>query len=868
MSANAKGSSGFHDLLSPMLMVMLLPCAVLPYATQAQMVTPVCVPALQCPSPRVEGLSVYAPMADASGTRQVTVSFRIVNHGVAPTSSGSTTVLVAGSSTVLATPRLMPGETAFFSTTANTSATDFGILVTAPSNNTASYHFIAALPTLGRWRPLGPSVIMNSRGSPEGVGRITTIAVDPSSTDIVYAGARASGLWKTTDGGAHWYPLTDALPTVNIYAVAVDAINHTHVFITTPAGVFASTDGGQVWRLLNSLDLQAQGSDGGAFIARGFAFVSFTATSQDATSGIAASTPAIAVATVPTPFSTHLYLTTQNGLVVSLDGGVNWSTPVLGGGAIVESLEQDRFNPDHMLATVVSHAAPLPPSSSTGVYETYSGGLTPGSWHKLQGCPQGPAPNFSLAFFPQNGQIWATLSGTTQWISDRDGTDHELWRTTGETCMVNGFPEHGWQLLSSGTQTPCIGIGADGQGPSSEWSFLHADPTNAQILYKAGVKLCRSTDAGVTFREVPALHDDQHALVFHPAAVGILFEGNDGGLYRSLDGGQSWAFDSVGLSVSEFLDTDHGGRAPRVLLGSAQDNGISATDLTTPVWQLVDINGDGDRTTAVVDPLDPGVQYSVGQAVDHLTIIQNGVAASLDSSGLPTNCLTYSESPALFTQFIATSNSDWHLLTAIGPPTPNGPNCNGGLWAGPPWTALFAPSGGESFTRIAYDPANGLFLAGGSRGSIYISSSPTLMAKVWNAPSGAVTAIVPDPTRTANYFVSLGNASGPGRVFEISPNGPQNFNGQDITGNLPSIMVMTLASNPFESGVLYAGTNGQGVFRGTRDSTGKWKWQPFNNGLPQGAIVTKLRMGTDGTLYVATWGRGAFALDTVPNNIF
>ena len=79
---------------------------------------------------------------------------------------------------------------------------------------------------------------------------------------------------------------------------------------------------------------------------------------------------------------------------------------------------------------------------------------------------------------------------------------------------------------------------------------------------------------------------------------------------------------------------------------------------------------------------------------------------------------------------------------------------------------------------------------------------------------------------------------------------------------------MTLASNPFEPGVLYAGTAGAGVFRGARDANGNWKWQALNNGLPQGAVITKLRMGDDGTIYAATWGRGAFGLDTVPNQLF
>src|SRR5207302_8942760 len=100
------------------------------------------------------------------------------------------------------TPFLLPNATAFFATTVTTSATDFTITITAANNNTASYHFVANARTVDRWRPIGPSVIMFNgnpegiNGVPQGVGRITTIAIDGSTTGTVYAGARGSGLWK------------------------------------------------------------------------------------------------------------------------------------------------------------------------------------------------------------------------------------------------------------------------------------------------------------------------------------------------------------------------------------------------------------------------------------------------------------------------------------------------------------------------------------------------------------------------------------------------------------------------------------------------------------------------------------------------
>jgi hypothetical protein len=693
---------------------------------------------------------------------------------------------------------------------------------------------------------------------PQGVGRITTIAVDGSTTGTVYAGARASGLWKTIDGGAHWEPLTDALPTTRIDAVAINSANPQNVFIATPVGVFSSTDGGHVWGKLYRKDLQGRGNDGGAFIIRGFSFpilsaLSTTTTTPGSTTGLALPSR------IPSIFNLVFgYLTTATGLQVSVDSGVSWYK-VLGGGAAT-SLDQDRANANHMLAAVGS-----------AVYETFSGGLLSSSWHQLQGCLGAPLPPL-----PPNAGVWVTQSGTTQWISVKNGAQHDLYRTTGQTCLVNGSPEHGWQHIMSGN--PCT---AD----PSTWSYLHADPTNPQVVYKAGIHLCRSIDGGVSFQEVlgadsEQLHADHHVLVFHPLYPSLLYDGNDGGFYRSDDGGQSFAFDAVGLSVSEFLDTDVGGAPPRIVLGAAQDNALSSTDLTTPVWQMVNLGGDpdGDRTTVVVDPLDPTLLYTQGQAVNHLSRINNGVRdgglwlweigdnpTKIDPlNGLPEGCLTYIDyPPTLYTQIIATGNPNLHLLTTVSSPNfdpRDSSTCNGGLWTGPPWYSLLTPVEGETFTRVTYDPANGVILAGGNLGSIY---AVYFGAKVWQAPqSGSVTAIVPDPSTPGSYFVSLNFPNGPGRIFEISPAGLLNFVGQDITANLPPALVMTLASSGFEPGVLYAGTQGAGVLRGVRNALGQWSWQVFNNGIPEGAMVTKLRVDTvNAVIYAATLGRGEFALD-------
>lgn len=779
----------------------------------------------------VEALSIYATMPDAGGERQVTASFRIVNRGTATAPASIAHVQSADGATIIGTPALARGASAFFASTAITTSVSFTVTVQADvanqiqevseSNNTASYDFLGTGASVGRWRPIGPSKIVLGSGRIRGVGRITTIAVDPFSTNVVYAGARGTGLWKTLDGGAHWQPLTDALPTVNVNAVAVDPTNPARVYIATPSGIFASLDGGRSWTMLNGQDLKGFGNDGGQFIVH------------------------------PTD-PRRLYLTTRQGLRISQDGGVTWGAAVLAADGIIQSLAPGRSDPNVLFATVVQ-------SPSAGVWVTDDGGLTAASWRKLQGCAEGPIPAI-----PATGVgAWVTRSGVTQWLSIKNGTSHELWRTSSRACVVNGRFERVWEQLSSGDQVPCI---TKDPNRRSSWSFLFADPNDNKILYKGGTNLCRSTDGGEHFQAVDPdnIHVDHHALVFHPTSSGVILLGNDGGLYRSDTRGDQWAFKAEGLSVTEFLDIGVVGATPRRVSGGSQDNGLSSTDEASPIWHDVNLGSDrdGDRTLVVVDPLDADVQFTFGQAVDHFSRVKGGHRdEGFDGSHMPTGCLTYDETPTLSSELIATSSRDWHLLTTPGV----GQGCTGGtgLWTGPPWRALFAPPG-ETFMRVLHDPGEGLFLAGGNQGSIYVNFSPDFMTKVFAAP-GSVTSIVRDLAKPASYFIALNTANNTsGRVFEISPEAPLRFKGQDITANLPPTVVMTLAFNRFEPDALYAGTRGSGVFRGVRNAAGQWTWQPFNNGIPQGAIVTKLKVnGALGTIYASTWGRGAFATDTV-----
>lgn len=87
----------------------------------------------------------------------------------------------------------------------------------------------------GRW-PIGPRPVEVGGGNGNWSGRVRAIAVDPRDANILYLGAATGGVWKTTDGGASWTPLTDAQPSLVIGSLALDPANPDIIYAGTGEG--------------------------------------------------------------------------------------------------------------------------------------------------------------------------------------------------------------------------------------------------------------------------------------------------------------------------------------------------------------------------------------------------------------------------------------------------------------------------------------------------------------------------------------------------------------------------------------------------------------------------------------------------------
>src|ERR671912_55490 len=103
-----------------------------------------------------------------------------------------------------------------------------------------------------RYRLVGPS-----RG-----GRVTTVTGVPSQPRTFYMGVASGGVFRTTDGGASWVPITDGkVPLGSIGDIAVADSDPKIIYlgtgsdsvrsnVSTGRGMYKSTDAGQTWKFI------------------------------------------------------------------------------------------------------------------------------------------------------------------------------------------------------------------------------------------------------------------------------------------------------------------------------------------------------------------------------------------------------------------------------------------------------------------------------------------------------------------------------------------------------------------------------------------------------------------------------------------
>ena len=420
-----------------------------------------------------------------------------------------------------------------------------------------------------RWRGIGPY-----RG-----GRALAVAGIPGDASTFYFGAVAGGVWKTTDGGNTWVPLTDGTPISSVGAIAIAPSNHDIIYVGTGEaaprgnmtygdGVYRSVDGGKTWSHLGLKDTRQIGA------------LIVDPNNADI----------VLVAALGHAFGPN----SERGVFRTTDGGKSW-TKVLykdeNTGAIDVSF--DPHNARIVYAALwQARRQPWNFSSGgpgSGLYRSTDGGV---SWKQLtgNGLPTGTLGRIHVSVSPADSKrIYAMIEAEQGGLyrSD-DGGEH-------------------WQRVND-----------DGRLSQRAWYFstVLADPKNADTVYAENTGLFRSTDGGKTFELLPARHGDHHGIWIDPTDPDRIIEASDGGASISFDRGRTWST-VYNQPTAQFYHVSVDTRFPYYLYGAQQDNSSIAIASMDDEGAIVQRDwydaSNGEAGFVLADPRDANIVYGTNE---------------------------------------------------------------------------------------------------------------------------------------------------------------------------------------------------------------------------------------------------------------
>jgi photosystem II stability/assembly factor-like uncharacterized protein len=437
----------------------------------------------------------------------------------------------------------------------------------------------AAAPDVAKaeWRLEGPTNIG---------GRILDIVVDADQPDTIFALPASGGVWKSTDAGRTFTPSWPSHYTQAMGAMAIGPDGTLWVgtgeagpgggSITYAGnGVYKSTDKGRTW---TNVGLPESGRVGRIVVH-------------------------------PTDPSTVFVAATGNlfveggerGLYRTTDAGATWELVAEGDNARTGAADVaiDPNNPDNVLVTMWENFRT--PSRryytglGSGIYRSTDGGDT----FTRTGLP---------AFAPNAGQGRIGIAyAPTEPNKVYAYTSTELGAFAGFYTSLDG----GTTFTGVGAGVPLV-TGSFVYG----WWFgrLYVDPNDADRVFATGVSLAETTDGGLTWGTSGAgTHADHHAMAWDPNVEGRIYNGNDGGVYRSDDNGSNWEFATY-QPWSQFYSVDVDANDSARIVGGLQDNGVNRSfgpDGTGPASWDEYVGGDGEA--AVIDYENGDILYGCSQ---------------------------------------------------------------------------------------------------------------------------------------------------------------------------------------------------------------------------------------------------------------
>ncbi|MCE2531279.1 MAG: glycosyl hydrolase, partial [Acidimicrobiia bacterium] len=693
-----------------------------------------------------------------------------------------------------------------------------------------------------RWRNVGPF-----RG-----GRAVAAAGVPDDRLTYYMGTAGGGVWKTSDAGISWRPITDGfVATSSVGAVAVSESDPNVVYVgmgehsirgvTTSHGdgVYRSTDAGRTWKHM------------GLAPTRTISRIRVHPADPDL----------VYVAAQGSPFAP----TPERGIYRSADGGENWELVLhVDENTGASDLAMDRTNPRILYASMWDH--------DRDPWYIRSGGPGSGFWKSTDG-----------------GDTWEEINAGLPEMMGKTAIDvspadpDRVWALIEAEADVDGVYRsddggESWTLVSSERQL---------RGRAWYYIEIYADPLDRETVYVMNSPFLKSIDGGRTWETIQTPHVDHHDLWINPFDGQVMLSANDGGGTVTFNGGETWSTQE-NQSTAQIYRISVDNQFPYRMYGGQQDNtsvGMLgwATHSGGLGWKDWFDAGGGESAWVAFDPDNPRYLYATSiQGMISELDTELGSARSVQAYpqfqlGMDAEDMRYRwnwNGPVVVSPHDPTViyHGAQHLLRSsdrgvtweeISPDlTRNEPEKH--VAAGGPFTNEAA--GGEVYNTIvamAESPLEaGTIWVGADDGLVHITRDD---GETWSdvtpeaMPEGMVNSVDLSAHEPGGAYITLArykfNDFAP-YIYKTTDYG-ENWERIDagIAADRPEAWARVVREDPERRGLLYAGTE-LGMYVSFDDGA-SWRSLDLNLPLTQ---ITDLQVQA-GDLAVATQGRGFWVLD-------
>ncbi|MDH7444892.1 T9SS type A sorting domain-containing protein [Aquimarina sp. 2201CG14-23] len=658
-------------------------------------------------------------------------------------------------------------------------------------------------------------------------GRITDIEIPSGSTTTLYVGAASGGVFRSTDNAASWQPIFDDQPMLSIGDIEISKTNNNLVYVGTGEvnagggslaydgdGVYKSIDGGDTWE---SKGLQDVGS---------ISKIIIDPMNNDQ----------IYVGAMGPLFRND----NNRGVYRSTDGGDSWEK-VLFISAKTGVIDMAIHPTNSNIVYAVTWERERTPQNRTyggptsGIYRSIDGG---DNWTELTtGLPTNGnlKGRISIDISQSNPNVlyasYADAIGNIQGVyRTSDGGDN--WITVNSNQLTNvGF--HWW------------------------FGGLFIDPSDEDIVYHVGFDMQKTEDGGMNWQNTFInTHVDQHALAFNPINSNEVFLGNDGGLFRTTNSGDSYTKD-LKLPITQFyrfyVDPQNNNR----LYGGCQDNStIRTTTGGLSDWSI--ING-GDGFQPLVNNTNSSIIYALSQRGFLSKSIDDAASFNLILNGIDPSDRNNWDTPIAFDS--ADNSIMYYGTNRLYQSTDSGDN----------WVSISADlTNGSGMGNLNFGTITTIDVSPIDSDIIYVGTDD---GNVWSTVNGGtswtnisstlpnrwVTRVQASPNTVNTVYVTFSGyryGEDNGHVFSSNNNGA---NWTDLSSGLPDIPVSDIEIDEFDN--LFLGTD-IGVLA---SSDAGVSWNTFGDNMPS-VVVTDLHIDeATGFLYAGTYGRSSYRININQN---